>query len=56
LRSGSRTSSPRRTAMTVIGLGAVMTAVVGVLGMVDSVADIAQRQKAATLGGAPPTR
>lgn len=45
--------SPRRTVMTFVGLGAVMTAVVGVLGMVDSVADIAQRQKAATLGATP---
>lgn len=45
--------SPRRTAMTAIGLGAVMTAVVGVLGMVDSVADIAQRQKTATRGATP---
>lgn len=51
LRNLART--PRRTAMTFVGLGAVMTAVVGVLGMVDSVADIAHRQKTATLGSAP---
>ena len=51
LRNLART--PRRTVMTFVGLGAVITAVVGVLGMVDSVADIAQRQKATTLAGSP---
>jgi putative ABC transport system permease protein len=45
--------APRRTVMTFVGLGAVITAVVGVLGMVDSVADIAQRQKATTLASSP---
>jgi putative ABC transport system permease protein len=51
LRNLART--PRRTVMTFVGLGAVMTAVVGVLGMVDSVTDLAQRQKATTLAGSP---
>lgn len=51
LRNLART--PRRTVMTFVGLGAVMTAVVGVLGMVDSIADIAQRQRAATLSSSP---
>lgn len=51
LRNLART--PRRTVMTFVGLGAVITAVVGVLGMVDSVADIGQRQRATTLAGSP---
>jgi putative ABC transport system permease protein len=51
LRNLART--PRRTVMTFVGLGAVLTAVVGVLGMVDSVADMAQRQKTTMLGSSP---
>jgi putative ABC transport system permease protein len=51
LRNLART--PRRTIMTFVGLGAVITAVVGVLGMVDSVADIAHRQRATTLARSP---
>lgn len=47
LRNLMRT--PRRTLMTLLGLGAVMTAVVAVLGMVDSMGDAADRQKADAL-------
>ena len=43
LRNLART--PRRTVMTLIALGAVMTAVVAVLGMVDSIKDVAGRQE-----------
>ena len=45
--------APRRTLMTLLGLGAVMTAVVAVLGMVDSIGDAADRQQAAALSGSP---
>jgi putative ABC transport system permease protein len=45
--------SPRRTAMTLIGLGAVMTAVVGVFGMVDSIGNAAERSEAEARAGAP---
>ena len=45
--------SPRRTAMTILGLGAVLTAVVAVSGMVDSIRDVASRQEAATLTSSP---
>jgi putative ABC transport system permease protein len=45
--------APRRTLMTLLGLGAVMTAVVAVLGMVDSIGDAADRQQAATLSRSP---
>jgi len=45
--------SPRRTAMTILGLGAVLTAVVAVSGMVDAIRDVATRQEAATLTSSP---
>lgn len=45
--------SPRRTAMTIVGLGAVLTAVVAVGGMIDSIRDVADRQEAAALTGSP---
>ncbi len=45
--------APRRTLMTLLGLGAVMTAVVAVLGMVDSIGDAADRQQAAALSSSP---
>ncbi len=45
--------SPRRSAMTILGLGAVLTAVVAVSGMVDSIRDVATRQEAATLTSSP---
>ena len=45
--------SPRRTVMTVVALGAVMTAIVAVLGMVDSLANAADRQRAQILRGSP---
>lgn len=51
LRNLART--PRRTAMTMIGLGAVITAVVAVLGMVDSMGDVADRQEAEVLTSSP---
>lgn len=45
--------TPRRTVMTLIGLGAVITAVVAVLSMVDSIRDVAERQKAEVLTSSP---
>ena len=51
LRNLART--PRRTVMTLAALGAVMTAVVAVLGMVDSVKDVAARQEAELLRMSP---
>lgn len=44
---------PRRTAMTVIGLGAVISAVVAVLGMVDTIGSAADRARAAAAGATP---
>lgn len=51
LRNLART--PRRTVMTLVGLGAVITAVVGVLSMVDSIQDVADRQDAAIINTSP---
>jgi len=51
LRNLART--PRRTIMTLVGLGATITAVVAVLGMVDSIRDVADRQSAEVLRTAP---
>ncbi|MGZ4268977.1 MAG: ABC transporter permease [Solirubrobacteraceae bacterium] len=51
LRNLART--PRRTIMTLVGLGATITAVVAVLAMVDSIAAVADRQAAAVLSSAP---
>ena len=45
--------SPRRTVMTIVGLGAVLTAVVAVSGMIDSIRDVADRQEAAVLTSSP---
>lgn len=44
---------PRRTLMTVLGLGAVITTVVAVMGMVDSIGDTATRQRAEVLRSSP---
>lgn len=51
LRNLART--PRRTIMTVLGLGAVITTVVGILGVFDSVSDVADRQEAELLSSNP---
>ena len=51
LRNLART--PRRTIMTVVGLGAVITAVVAMLGMVDALGDLADRREAELLRSAP---
>ncbi|WP_372788955.1 FtsX-like permease family protein [Paraconexibacter sp.] len=51
LRNLART--PRRTLMTVVGLGATITAVVAVLGMVDAIDDIAARQETDLLRSSP---
>jgi len=51
LRNLART--PRRTLMTVAGLGATITAVVAVLGMVDAIDDVATRQEAEILRTSP---
>jgi putative ABC transport system permease protein len=51
LRNLART--PRRTVMTLVALGAVMTAVVAVLGMVDSIKDVAGRQETELLRMSP---
>ena len=45
--------APRRTLMTVIGLGAVITTVVGILGVFDSVNDVADRLQAELLRTSP---
>jgi putative ABC transport system permease protein len=45
--------SPRRTVMSVVGLGAVLTAVVAVSAMIDSIRDVAERQAAAVLTTSP---
>lgn len=45
--------APRRTLMTVIGLAAVITTVVGILGVFDSVEDVADRQQAELLQTSP---
>lgn len=51
LRNLART--PRRTLMTILGLGASITAVVATLAMVDSIGGVADRQEAAVLNSAP---
>jgi putative ABC transport system permease protein len=51
LRNLMRT--PRRTLMTVLALGAVMTAVVAVLGMIDSIDDAAGREQRDALTSTP---
>ncbi len=51
LRNLART--PRRTTMTLVGLGATITAVVSVLAMVDSIGDVADRQAAMVLSSEP---
>jgi len=45
--------APRRTLMTVIGLGAVITTVVGILGVFDSVSDVADRLQVELLRTSP---
>ena len=45
--------APRRTLMTVIGLGAVLTTVVGILGVFDSVTNVADRLQAELLRTSP---
>jgi putative ABC transport system permease protein len=45
--------APRRTVMTVLGLGAVITAVVAVLSMVDALRDVIDRQEVAALSSSP---
>ena len=45
--------SSRRTAMTIVGLGAVLTAVVAVGSMIDSLGYLADRQQAALLNSSP---
>ncbi len=51
LRNLART--PRRTVMTMVGLGAVITAVVAMLGMVDALGDLADRREAELLRSTP---
>ena len=45
--------APRRTVMTFLGLGAVITAVVAVLSMVDALRDVVDRQEVAALSTSP---
>lgn len=51
LRNLART--PRRTVMTVIGLGVTLTLVVAILGMVDSIRDVADRHERELLHTSP---
>lgn len=51
LRNLART--PRRTVMTIVGLGAVITATVAMLSMVDAITDLADRREAELLRSTP---
>jgi putative ABC transport system permease protein len=45
--------APLRTVLTVLGLAGVITAIVAVLGMVDAIRDVADRQEAEVLSASP---